>query len=213
DDAAACVAELIAGMPAGPRRFVDALDDGTEIAVTITAEGEQLRVDFTGTGPPSPTNLNAPRAVTVSALLYVLRVLAGREIPLASGCLRAVTLVLPEATILSPEPAAAVASGNVETAQRVVDVLLGALGAAAASQGTMNNLSFGDATFGYYETIGGGSGASTGAAGASGVHTHMTNTRITDPEVLEARFPVRVHQFAMRRGSGGAGRFRGGEGL
>lgn len=213
DDAAACVAELIARMPAGARSFTDALDDGTAIAVTLTTRGARLGVDFTGTGPQSASNLNAPRAVTVSALLYVLRLLAGRPIPLASGCLRAVDLVLPERTILSPGTGAAVASGNVETAQRVVDVLLGALGAAAASQGTMNNLSFGDASFGYYETIGGGSGATAGEAGASGVHTHMTNTRITDPEVLEARFPVRVHRFALRRGSGGIGRWRGGDGL
>lgn len=213
DDAAACVGELVARMPAGPRTFVDALDDGTAIAVTLTRHGSRLAVDFTGTGPQSASNANAPRAVTVSALLYVLRVLAGRPIPLASGCLRAVDLALPAGTILSPGPGAAVASGNVETAQRVVDVLLGALGAAAASQGTMNNLSFGDASFGYYETIGGGSGAIAGEAGASGVHTHMTNTRITDPEVLEARFPVRVHRFALRRGSGGIGRWRGGDGL
>jgi 5-oxoprolinase (ATP-hydrolysing) len=172
-----------------------------------------MTVDFAGTGPQSETNLNAPRAVTVSALLYVLRLLAGREIPLGSGCLRAVELRLPERTILSPEPDRAVASGNVETAQRVVDALLGALGLAAASQGTMNNLLFGDASFGYYETIGGGAGATRGAAGASGVHTHMTNTRITDAEVLEARFPVRVTRFALRRGSGGAGRWAGGDGL
>ncbi|MDC0670166.1 hydantoinase B/oxoprolinase family protein [Nannocystis radixulma] len=213
DDAAACVAGLIARMPAGSRRFADALDDGTAIAVAFTVRGERLVVDFTGTGPQSASNANAPRAVTVSALLYVLRVLAGRAIPLASGCLRQVDVVLPPGTILSPGPGAAVASGNVETAQRVVDVLLGALTAAAASQGTMNNLSFGDAGFGYYETIGGGSGAIAGEAGASGVHTHMTNTRITDPEVLEARFPVRVHRFALRRGSGGDGRWRGGDGL
>lgn len=214
DDAAASVREALARLPAGRRSFVDALDEGTEIAVSVEAQAGRLRVDFTGTGPESrTTNLNAPRAVTVSALLYVLRLLAGREIPLGSGCLRAVELVLPAGTILSPGPDRAVASGNVETAQRVVDVLLGALGVAAASQGTMNNLSFGDAGFGYYETIGGGSGGSIAGPGASGVHTHMTNTRITDPEVLEARYPVRLERFAIRRGSGGAGRWPGGDGL
>jgi 5-oxoprolinase (ATP-hydrolysing) len=213
DDAAACVAAAIAGLPAGRRRFVDAMDDGTAIAVEVEARAGRLVVDFAGTGPESPTNLNAPRAVTVSALLYVLRLLAGREIPLNSGCLRAVELRVPVGTILSPGPDRAVASGNVETAQRVVDVLLGALGLAAASQGTMNNLTFGDASFGYYETIGGGAGATAGARGASGVHTHMTNTRITDPEVLEARFPVRVLRFGLRRGSGGAGQWAGGDGL
>lgn len=213
DDAAAAVAAAIAGLPAGRRRFVDAMDDGTAIAAAVEVADGRLVVDFTGTGPESATNLNAPRAVTVSALLYVLRLLAGREIPLNSGCLRAVELVVPERTILSPGPDRAVASGNVETAQRVVDVLLAALGLAAASQGTMNNLTFGDASFGYYETIGGGAGATAGAAGASGVHTHMTNTRITDPEVLEARFPVRVLCFGLRTGSGGAGRWAGGDGL
>lgn len=213
-DAEACVREALARLPVGARRFVDALDDGTAVAVEIEVRAEGLRVDFTGTGPESTTtNLNAPRAVTMSALLYVLRLLAGREIPLGSGCLRAVEVVLPAGTILSPGPARAVASGNVETAQRVVDVLLAALGLAAASQGTMNNLSFGDATFGYYETIGGGSGGSLAGPGASGVHTHMTNTRITDPEVLEARFPVRVERFSLRRGTGGEGRQPGGEGL
>jgi len=213
DEAAAAVAAAIARLPAGPRAFADAMDDGAPVAVELRVDGGRLRVDFTGTGAEDPGNLNAPRAVTVSALLYVLRLLAGRTMPLNSGCLRAVDLVIPPNTLLSPGPGRAVAAGNVETSQRVVDVLLGALGLAAASQGTMNNLTFGDATFGYYETLGGGAGACVGHPGRSGVHTHMTNTRITDPELLEARFPVRLWRFALRAGSGGAGTWPGGEGL
>ncbi len=213
DDAAAAVAAAIHRLPAGSHSFSDAMDDGTPITVEIHIEAGRLRVDFSGTGPEDPGNLNAPRAVTVSALLYVLRLLAGRAMPLNSGCLRAVDLVIPPHSLLSPGPGRAVAAGNVETSQRVVDVLLGALGLAAASQGTMNNLTFGDPTFGYYETLGGGAGACDGHAGRSGVHTHMTNTRITDPEVLEARFPVRLWRFGLRAGSGGAGTWPGGDGL
>ncbi len=212
DDAAAAVRAALLRMPAGERSFVDAMDDGAAVAVTLQVVGGRLRVDFTGTGGEDPGNLNAPRAVAVSALLYVLRLLVGPGMPLNSGCLRAVDLTVPPG-LLSPGPGAAVAAGNVETAQRVVDVLLGALGLAAASQGTMNNLTFGDPSFGYYETLGGGAGACAGHAGRSGVHTHMTNTRVTDPEVLEARYPVRLWRFGLRRGSGGSGRWAGGEGL
>ncbi|MFI5306271.1 MAG: hydantoinase B/oxoprolinase family protein, partial [Polyangiales bacterium] len=158
-------------------------------------------------------NLNAPRAVTVAALLYVLRCLVGAPIPLNSGCLRSVELIVPEPSVLSPAAGAAVVAGNVETSQRVVDVLLGALGKLAACQGTMNNLTFGDDSFGYYETIAGGAGAGPTHAGASGVHTHMTNTRITDPEVLESLYPVRLLRFGYRPGSGGRGHHCGGNGL
>jgi 5-oxoprolinase (ATP-hydrolysing) len=154
-----------------------------------------------------------PRAVTLAAVLYVLRALVGRPIPLNSGCLGDVTVHLPERSLLNPSPGKAVAGGNVETSQRVVDVLLGALGRAAASQGTMNNVSFGQHDFGYYETIAGGAGAGPGFAGASAVHTHMTNTRITDPEVIEQRFPVRIIEFSVRRGSGGRGQYPGGDGI
>ena len=170
-------------------------------------------MDFTGTDAQLDSNLNAPRAVTMAALIYVLRTLVGAPIPLNSGCLRSVSLVIPPGSILAPDAACAVAGGNVETSQRIVDVLLGALGKAAASQGTMNNLTFGNQRFGYYETIAGGAGATAIGPGASGVHTHMTNTRITDPEVLEARFPVRLRRFSLRQGSGGAGRHRGGDGV
>jgi 5-oxoprolinase (ATP-hydrolysing) len=213
DDAAARVAVWLERFAGAPRRFEDALDDGTPVVVQIRAGGGRMLVDFTGTGAPHPRNLNAPRAVTTAAVLYVLRMLAGSGIPLNAGCLRHVDLRVPEPSLLAPPPHAAVAAGNVETSQRIVDVLLGALGATAASQGTMNNVCFGDESFGYYETLGGGAGAGPGFAGASGVHTHMTNTSLTDPEVLERRFPVRLLELSLRRGSGGAGAFRGGDGL
>lgn len=207
------VEDAIAELPDGRQRFEDHLDDGSPIVVTIEKTGRRLRIDFEGTGAEQPDNLNAPTAVTVAAVLYVLRSLVGAPIPLNGGCLDPVDLHIPEGSRLSPSPGAAVCGGNVETSQRVVDVLLGALNRAAASQGTMNNLTFGDDTFGYYETIAGGVGATPNAPGASGVHTHMTNTRITDPEVLESRFPVRLWTFSLRRGSGGRGRHRGGDGV
>jgi 5-oxoprolinase (ATP-hydrolysing) len=183
------------------------------IAVRVAVEDGALAIDFAGTGAAVQSNANAPRAVAVAAVLYVLRTIVGAPIPLNAGCLRPVRLAIPPGSLLDPGPDRAVAAGNVETSQRIVDVLFAALGLKAASQGTMNNLTFGDDTFGYYETIGGGEGASATAAGRSAVHTHMTNTRITDPEVLEDRFPVRLLQFAIRRGSGGDGRLRGGDGL
>ena len=213
DDAAARVESWLTTIPAAARRFEDALDDGTPLVVAVGVAGGRLLVEFAGTGAPHPRNLNAPRAVTTAAVLYVLRMLAGAGIPLNAGCLRHVDVRVPEPSVLSPPPNAAVAAGNVETSQRIVDVLLGALGAAAASQGTMNNVCFGDESFGYYETLGGGAGGGPGFAGASAVHTHMTNTSLTDPEVLERRFPVRLQELSIRRGSGGAGRFRGGDGL
>jgi 5-oxoprolinase (ATP-hydrolysing) len=151
--------------------------------------------------------------VVSAAVIYVLRTLVAERIPLNGGCLAPVRIRVPPGCLLDPPPGSAVGGGNVETSQRVVDVLLGALGLAAASQGTMNNVSFGDERFGYYETIGGGAGAGPDFDGASGVHVHMTNTRITDVEVLEARYPVRVLEFGVRRGSGGRGRHRGGDGL
>jgi 5-oxoprolinase (ATP-hydrolysing) len=213
DDAEARVREAIAALPDGRYALADDMDDGTRIAVQITVAGERMAVDFSGSSPQVAGNSNAPRAVTVAAVLYVLRVLVGRPIPLNSGCLRAIDLTIPEGSVLWPGPEAAVVAGNVETSQRVVDVLLGALGKLAACQGTMNNLTFGDDSFGYYETIAGGAGASAGQDGASGVHTHMTNTRITDPEVLEAAYPVRLLRFALRPGSGGRGRRHGGDGV
>ncbi|WP_287372938.1 hydantoinase B/oxoprolinase family protein [Prosthecochloris sp.] len=202
--------------------FSDSMDNGAVIAVSIriTAAAEtepKIVVDFTGTSAEDQGNINAPAAVTTAAVLYALRCLIEENIPLNAGCLEPVTIIIPEGSLLNPSSGAAVAVGNVETSQRIVDVLLGALGRAAASQGTMNNLLFGkpDNTGSqYYETIPGGSGATEGHNGASGVQVHMTNTRLTDPEILEQRFPtVRITRFAMRKGSGGTGRWNGGEGI
>jgi 5-oxoprolinase (ATP-hydrolysing) len=211
--AAVLVGREIAKLPAGEHRFEDRLDDGTPLCVSVRVLGARLAIDFSGTGPASAGNLNAPPAVVRAAVLYVLRALVAQRIPLNAGCFEPVTLSLPPGSLLDPPPGSAVAGGNVETSQRIVDVLLGALGLAAASQGTMNNVAFGSARFGYYETIGGGAGAGPAFPGASCVHVHMTNTRVTDAEVLETRFPVRLLAFARRRGSGGAGRWRGGDGV
>jgi 5-oxoprolinase (ATP-hydrolysing) len=211
--AAGKVAHEIAKLPGGEHRFEDRLDDGTPIRVRLAVAGERMLVDFTGTGGALRGNLNAPRAVVQAALLYVLRALVAERIPLNGGCLAPVELRIPPGSLLDPPPGSAVAGGNVETSQRVVDVLLGALGRVAASQGTMNNVAFGNERFAYYETLGGGAGAGEGFDGASGVHVHMTNTRITDAEILETRYPVRLRCFALRRGSGGRGRWTGGDGL
>ncbi len=213
DQAAEAVTAALRRLPTGVHRFVDTTDDGVRIAALLEITDGAIAIDFAGTSAAQPSNLNAPRAVTVAAVLYVLRTLVGTPIPLNRGCLRPVTLAIPKGSLLDPGPTHAVAAGNVETSQRVVDVLFAALGIKAASQGTMNNLTFGDDGFGYYETIGGGEGATAHAAGRSGVHTHMTNTRITDAEILESRFPVRVLAFALRPGSGGDGRMPGGDGL
>lgn len=208
----------LARLPDGCRRFADHLDDGSPIAVALTIHGDSATIDFTGTGPVLAGNLNANRAIVTAAVMYCLRCLIDEDIPLNQGVLTPIDLILPECLLNPPEgpsPAesAAMVGGNVETSQRVVDVLLGALGVAAASQGTMNNLLFGDSTFGYYETICGGSGATADADGADAVHTHMTNTRLTDPEVIERRYPIRVQEFSIRRGSGGTGFHRGGDGI
>lgn len=205
-------------IPDGEYAKTDHLDDDSPIAVKITVAGDNAVVDFTGTGPILASNLNANRAIVTAAVMYSFRCLIDEDIPLNSGVLDPIEIVLPEC-LLNPPPdddptlCPAIVGGNVETSQRVVDVLLGALNVAAASQGTMNNLTFGDGTFGYYETICGGSGATRDADGADAVHTHMTNTRLTDPEVIERRYPVRLHEFSIRRGSGGAGRHRGGDGI
>jgi 5-oxoprolinase (ATP-hydrolysing) len=210
---AAKVAREISRLPDGTHRFEDQLDDGTPICVALEIRGEHMTIDFAGTGSAVPGNLNAPRAIVQAAVIYVLRSLVAERIPLNGGCLDPVEVRVPEGSLLDPPAGSAVVGGNVETSQRVVDVLLGALELAAASQGTMNNVTFGDETFGYYETIGGGSGAGPDWDGTSGVHTHMTNTRITDVEVLESRYPVRLLEFALRPGSGGEGTHRGGDGL
>ncbi|MCA9150218.1 MAG: hydantoinase B/oxoprolinase family protein [Planctomycetales bacterium] len=198
--------------------FQDHLDDGSAIRVTLDVTDDRTRIDFTGSAPVHPRNLNANRAIVTAAVMYVLRCLVNEPIPLNQGVLNAIDLVVPPGLLNPPagqsaETSPAVAGGNVETSQRIVDTLLGALQLAAASQGTMNNFLFGDATFGYYETICGGAGATSHADGASAVHTHMTNTRLADPEVLENKYPIRVHQFAIRANSGGDGQHRGGDGV
>ncbi|MEK6236183.1 MAG: hydantoinase B/oxoprolinase family protein, partial [Planctomycetales bacterium] len=205
-------------LPDGRHEFVDHLDDGSPIQAAITVSGDEAEIDFTGTGPTLSGNLNANQAITASAALYCMRLLIDEDVPLNQGVLAPIQILLPECLLnpragASPRESPAVVGGNVETSQRVVDVILGALRIAAASQGTMNNLTFGDAGFGYYETICGGSGATEHADGADAVHTHMTNTRLTDPEVMEQRYPVRVLEFSIRRGSGGAGKHTGGNGI
>ena len=190
------------------------MDNGACIAVGITVDRENRRaaIDFAGTSPQLPDNFNAPRPVVRAACLYAIRTLTGSAIPLNDGFLRPVEIRVPEGSMLSPEWPAAVVAGNVETSQAITDAVLGALGAQAGSRGTMNNFTFGDETRQYYETIAGGSGAGPGFDGADVVQTHMTNSRLTDPEVLEDRFPVLVEEFSVRRGSGGAGKWRGGGG-
>ncbi len=190
------------------------MDNGATIAVTIAIDRGRRRasVDFTGTSAQQPTNFNAPSAVCKAAVLYVFRTLVDDDIPMNAGCLKPLDIVIPEGSMLAPRYPAAVVAGNVETSQAITDTLYGALGVLAASQGTMNNFTFGNAAYQYYETIAGGAGAGPDFDGASVVQTHMTNSRLTDPEVLEWRFPVRLESYAIRRGSGGAGRHRGGDG-
>jgi 5-oxoprolinase (ATP-hydrolysing) len=190
------------------------MDSGARIVVTIAIDKtrREATIDFTGTSAQQPTNFNAPSAVCKAAVLYVFRTLVDDEIPMNAGCLKPLHIVIPEGSMLSPRYPAAVVAGNVETSQTMTDALYGALGVLAASQGTMNNFTFGNDTYQYYETISGGAGAGPGFDGASVVQTHMTNARRTDPEVLEWRFPVRLESFGIREGSGGAGRYRGGNG-
>jgi len=210
--AAACVRRAIGALENGAFRY--AMDSGGEVAVTVTVDRERgrARVDFSGSSSQRADNFNAPAAICRAAVLYVFRTLVREDIPLNDGCLEPIEIVVPRGSMLNPEPPAAVVAGNVETSQAIVDALYGALGVMAAAQGTMNNLTFGDAERQYYETICGGSGAGPDFDGADAVHTHMTNSRITDPEVLELRYPVVLEQFAIRRGSGGAGAHRGGDG-
>jgi 5-oxoprolinase (ATP-hydrolysing) len=190
------------------------MDDSTPLKVKITIDHAQksATIDFTGTGAAQNNNFNAPKAVTTAAVLYSFRCLVGADIPLNEGCLQPLNIIVPENSFLSPPPGSAVVAGNTEVSQAVTAALLGALGACASSQATMNNFLFGDATRQYYETICGGAGAGPGFNGASAVHTHMTNTRMTDPEIMELRYPVRVEEFSIRKNSGGAGKFKGGDG-
>ena len=213
----------IEDIPDGSYHVLDYMDDDglTEepvpIAVTITVAGDGMKIDFTGTSPQRPGCINAPQAVTVSASLYAVRCIVGGDAPANQGCLRPVEIVTPLGTLVNPQPQRGVAGGNVETSQRITDVLLAALAQAlphaipAASQGTMNNLLIGghdlarDKPFVYYETIGGGMGARPEKDGISGIHTHMTNTMNTPVEAMEFAFPLRLKRYALRRGSGGRG--------
>ena len=221
----------IEGIPDGSYHVLDYMDDDglTEepvpIEVTITVAGDGMKIDFTGTSPQRPGCINAPQAVTVSASLYAVRCIVGDDAPANQGCLRPVEIVTPVGTLVNPQPQRGVAGGNVETSQRITDVLLAAFAQAlpelipAASQGTMNNLLIGghdlarDKPFVYYETIGGGMGARPEKDGISGIHTHMTNTSNTPVEAMEFAFPLRLKRYALRRGSGGQGQHNGGDGL
>ena len=207
------VREIISRL--GEGSFTYQLDNGQQISVAVSIDraARSATIDFTGTSPAADNNLNAPKAVCQAAVMYVFRTLVQSDIPLNAGCRKPLQLIIPEGSMLNPVYPAAVVGGNVETSQCVTDALYGALGVLAGSQGTMNNLSFGNERFQYYETIGGGSGAGPDFAGADAVQTHMTNTRITDPEVLETRYPVLLREFSVRRDSGGAGAYRGGNGV
>jgi 5-oxoprolinase (ATP-hydrolysing) len=190
------------------------MDDGSLIKVRVAVDrtARSAIVDFTGTSPQRPTNFNAPRSVTTAAVLYVFRCLVDSDIPLNAGCLRPLTIIVPDNSLLNPSYPAAVVAGNVETSQAITDTLFAALGVMAACQGTMNNFTFGNERHQYYETICGGAGAGPTFDGATAVHTHMTNSRLTDPEVLEWRYPVLVRRFEIRKGSGGGGAHKGGDG-
>ncbi|HYD27224.1 hydantoinase B/oxoprolinase family protein [Brevundimonas sp.] len=212
DNAEAAVRRAIAALK--PGAFALEMDDGAVIRVRIDVDrnARSAVVDFTGTSGQRPNNFNAPLSITRAATLYVFRTLVNDAIPLNEGCLKPIRLIVPEGSMLNPRYPAAVVAGNVETSQAVVDCLYGALGVLAASQGTMNNFTFGDEARQYYETIAGGSGAGPGFDGVPAVQSHMTNSRLTDPEVLESRFPVLLEEFSIRRGSGGEGAQRGGDG-
>ena len=196
-------------------RFTYTMDDGHQISVAIAVDRSARKavIDFTGTSSRHPGNFNAPTAVVRAAVLYVFRCLVNDQIPLNEGCLKPLVIIIPENSMISPKHPAAVIAGNVETSQYLVDTLFGALGVVAAAQGTMNNFIWGNQRIQYYETICGGAGATAKQPGTDAVHTHMTNSRLTDPEVLEWRFPVRVESFGIRRKSGGVGRFNGGDGV
>jgi 5-oxoprolinase (ATP-hydrolysing) len=211
-NASACIKEAIGKLR--PGRFRYEMDSGQTIVVRVDIDraNRWAHIDFTGTSAQDLHNFNAPRAVCLAAVLYVFRTLLDRPIPLNEGCLEPLDITIPPGSMLDPTPPAAVAAGNVETSQCIVDALYGALGVLAASQGTMNNLTFGDDRIQYYETIAGGAGAGPDFDGCDAVQTHMTNSRLTDPEILEARFPVLLREFSIRRGSGGAGKHPGGNG-
>jgi 5-oxoprolinase (ATP-hydrolysing) len=215
---AVCLTDTFGVMEENAWFAEEKMDDGYVIRVKINQTGKRIRFDFTGTSPVHPGNLNATFAILNSAVIYVLRLMIDQDIPLNEGIMRNVEIITPVNFLNpdfpdNPQKCPAVVGGNTETSQRVVDTLIKALGLAACSQGTMNNLIFGNEGFGFYETIGGGTGAGPGFDGADAVHQHMTNTRITDPEIMEFRYPVKVIQMAVRKGSGGTGKRHGGDGI
>ncbi len=224
DVVAAYMDHVLAYAEESVRRLIDRLEDGSftypmdngavvKVAIRIDKTSRSAVFDFTGTSDQLPDNFNAPRSITRAAALYVLRTLIDDVIPMNDGCLRPVEQIIPEGSMLNPQPGAAVVAGNVETSQAVTDALFAATGKLAPSQGTMNNFTFGNEHHQYYETICGGSGAGIDHEGTNSVQTHMTNSRLTDPEILETRLPVRLDRFAIRRGSGGTGKFKGGDGV
>ena len=213
DNAELAVQGAIANLTGG--KFTYQMDSGAkiQIEVTIDRDNNRAQIDFTGTSPQQASNFNAPAAVTQAAVLYVFRTLVDDTIPLNAGCLKPIEIIIPTGCMLNPTYPAAVVAGNVETSQTIVDALYGALRVMAASQGTMNNFTFGNHRYQYYETICGGSGAGHGFNGTDAVQTHMTNSLLTDPEVLESRYPVMLESFSIRNGSGGKGEYRGGNGV
>ena len=221
---AAYMNHVLANAEESVRRLLDRLDDGdfayamdngaeVRVAIRIDKAARSATFDFTGTSAQLPDNFNAPRSIVRAAALYVVRTLVDDAIPMNDGCLRPIRLIVPEGSMLNPTSPAAVVAGNVETSQVVTDTLFAATGRLAPAQGTMNNFTFGTAALQYYETIAGGSGAGPDHDGTDAVQTHMTNSRLTDPEILETRYPVRVETFAIRRGSGGKGAHHGGDGV
>ena len=213
DNAEECVRKAIDVLTDG--EFSYKIDQGSVIKVQVTIDNQNrsATIDFTGTSEQLKTNFNAPKSVTQAAVLYVFRTLVNENIPLNAGCLKPLHLIIPEGSMLNPQYPAAVVAGNVETSQIIVDALYGALGVLAASQGTMNNFTFGNKKYQYYETVCGGSGAGINFNGTDAVQTHMTNSRLTDPEVLEFRYPVLVEEFKIRENSGGKGQYSGGNGV
>ncbi len=211
DNAAKEVRSIVSRLK--PGRFIQRTDTGAEIHVHVDREAGRAKVDFTGTSAQQPDNTNAPSAIVRAVVLYVFRTLIDRDIPLNDGCLEPIQIIVPSDCMLNPQWPAAVVAGNVETSQALANALFGAMRIMAASQGTMNNLTFGNPQYQYYETICGGAGAGPGFPGASAVHTHMTNSRLTDLEILELRYPVLVEEFRIREGSGGNGRWKGGDGV
>src|SRR5258708_22688953 len=212
DNGEECVRRVIGVLKDG--EFSYEMDNGAviQVRITIGADKRSATIDFTGTSAQLESNFNAPSAVVYAAVLYVFRTLVDDDIPLNAGCLKPLTVIIPERSMLNPHPPAATVAGNVETSQCLTDALYGALGLMAASYGTMNNFTFGNDRYQYYETISGGTGAGPGFDGTDTVQAHMTNSRLTDPEVLEWRYPVRTDEHSIRRGSAGAGKWHGGNG-